>query len=70
MKKCLTLMKKQGIGGGVFTKSIYHSGYDICMASGDFEEAKSYLSCELKAVQDSEGVDSPRAVEIEQVLNA
>ena len=68
--KCLALMNEQGIGGGVYTKSIYHHGYDICMACGNVEGAKAYLVRELKAVRESEGVDSPRALEIEQVLNA
>ena len=39
------------------------------MACGDVEGANAYLLCELKAVQESEGLDSPRALEIEQVLN-
>ena len=69
IKKCLELMHEQGIGGGVYTKTIHHHGYTICMASGDIDRAKSYLLRELKAVQESEGVDSPRAVEIEHVLN-
>jgi len=68
VKKSLALMNEQGIGGGVFLKSIYHQGYDVCMAAGDDEGARSYLVRELKAVQDSEGVDSPRAIEIEWAL--
>ena len=67
--KCLKLMEEQGIGRGVYTKTIYHHGYTLCMAYDDAEGAKSFLLRELKAVQDSEGVDSPRAVEIEHVLN-
>ena len=27
--KCLALMNEQGIGGGVYTKSIYHHGYEL-----------------------------------------
>ena len=69
VKECLKLMDVQGIGGlGVYTKSIYHHGYNTCMASRDMVGARAYLVQELKAVQDSEGVDSPRAVEIEHIL--
>ena len=69
VKECLELMDVQGIGGlGVYTKSIYHHGYNTCMASRDMVGARAYLVQELKAVQDSEGVDSPRAVEIEHIL--
>ncbi|KAL7530447.1 hypothetical protein ACHAWF_003381 [Thalassiosira exigua] len=69
VEKCLALMNEQGIGGPVFTKSLYHRGHDICMAAGDSEGAISYLGRELKAVQDSEGIDSPKAIKIESVLN-
>mmetsp|Transcript_8122 Transcript_8122/g.17557 ORF Transcript_8122/g.17557 Transcript_8122/m.17557 type:complete len:360 (+) Transcript_8122:130-1209(+) len=69
IKRCITLMKEQGIGGGAFTKSIYHHGYDICLAAGDDRGAWSYLNSELTAVRNSEGIDSPKAIEIEQVLN-
>ena len=31
VRKCLVLMKEQGLGGGAFTKSILHHGYDICL---------------------------------------
>ena len=41
----------------ILLKSIYHHGYDICMACGDVEGANAYLLCELKAVQESEGLD-------------
>ena len=67
--RCLALMNEQGIGGGAFTKSIYHRGYAICDAAGDDAGARAYLSSELRAVRDSEGVDSPNATEIEFVLN-
>ena len=62
-------MNEQGIGGGAFTKSIYHRGYAICDAAGDDAGARAYLSSELRAVRDSEGADSPNATEIEFVLN-
>ena len=68
VKKCLVLMKKQGIGGGAFTKSILHHGFDICLAAGDYDGAKSYLSSELTAVRDSEGIHSYKAIEIERAL--
>ncbi len=67
--ECLTLMKRQGICGGAFTKSIYHRGYAVCDASGDETGALSYLTSELKAVRDSEGMGSPNALEIENMLN-
>jgi hypothetical protein len=67
--RCLALMNEQGIGGGAFTKSIYHRGYAICEAAGDDARARSYLVSELRAVRDSEGADSPNATEIEFVLN-
>ena len=67
--RCLALMNEQGIGGGAFTKSIYHRGYAICDAAGDDAGARAYLSSELRAVRDSEGADSPNATEIEFVLN-
>ena len=66
--RCLALMNEQGIGGGAFTKSIYHRGYAICDAAGDEAGARAYLASELRAVRDSEGVDSPNATEIEFVL--
>ena len=62
-------MTQQGIGGGAFTKLIYHCGYSICVAAGDVEMAQSYLQSEYIAVHNSEGVDSPNALEIECVLN-
>ena len=68
--KCLALMREQGISSGAYTKSIYHNGYDICTAFGDDEQARSYLARELKAVRESEGVDSANAIQIERVLNA
>lgn len=67
--RCLSLMTAQGIGGGAFTKAIYHRGYAICTASGDDDMARSYLQSELTAVRDSEGVDSSNALEIECMLN-
>mmetsp|Transcript_18626 Transcript_18626/g.34290 ORF Transcript_18626/g.34290 Transcript_18626/m.34290 type:complete len:360 (-) Transcript_18626:127-1206(-) len=69
IEKCLALMEKQGIGGGVFTKSIYHHGYDICLAIGDDEGARGYLRKELIAVKHSEGADCSKVVEIEYALN-
>jgi hypothetical protein len=69
VNKCLSLMTQQGIGGDAFTKSIYHRGYAICVAAGDVEMAQSYLQSEYIAVRNSEGVDSPNALEIECVLN-
>lgn len=69
VNKCLSLMTQQGIGGGAFTKSIYHRGYAICVAAGDIEMARSFLQSEYVAVRNSEGVDSPNALEIECVLN-
>lgn len=68
VRRCLTLMKEQGLAGGAFTKSIFHHGYDICLAAGDYYGARSYLNSELVAVRDSEGVHSSKAIEIEQVL--
>lgn len=69
VNKCLSLMTQQGIGGGAFTKSIYHRGYAICIAAGDIKLARSYLQSEYIAVCNSEGIDSPNALEIECVLN-
>ena len=69
INKCLSLMTQQGIGGGAFTKSIYHRGYAICIAAGDIKSARTYLQSEYIAVRNSEGVDSPNALEIECVLN-
>lgn len=66
--KCLALMKQQGLGGGAFTKSVLHHGYDICVADGDYIGAREYLNNELIAVRDSEGVDSSKAIEIEEAL--
>ncbi len=68
VRRCLTLMKEQGLVGGAFTKSIFHHGYDICLAAGDYHGAKSYLNSELIAVRGSEGVQSSKAIEIEQAL--
>eukprot|EP00986_Skeletonema_menzelii_P004299 scaffold1460_cov138-Skeletonema_menzelii.AAC.1 len=68
VRKCLVLMKEQGIGGGAFTKSIFHHGYDISLAAGDYDGARSYLSSELTAVRDSEGIYSSKAIQIEQAL--
>lgn len=68
VRRCLTLMKEQGLAGGAFTKSIFHHGYDICIAAGDYDGARFYLNSELIAVRDSEGVHSSKAIEIEQVL--
>ncbi len=67
--ECLALMKRQGICGGAFTKSIYHRGYAVCDAHGDETGALSYLARELEAVRDSEGVGNANAVEIECMLN-
>lgn len=68
VRRCLTLMKEQGLAGGAFTKSIFHRAYDICLAAGDYDGARFYLNSELIAVRDSEGVHSSKAIEIEQVL--
>ena len=68
VRKCLLLMKEQGLGGGAFTKSIFHHGYQICLAAGDYDGAWSYLRRELTAVRDSEGIHSSKAIEIEQAL--
>ncbi|KAL7536532.1 hypothetical protein ACHAXR_009276 [Thalassiosira sp. AJA248-18] len=68
IRRCLALMEEQGIGGGVFTKSIFHHGYDICHATGDNEGAIEYLLKELIAVRHSEGDSCARAIEIEHVL--
>ena len=61
-------MEEQGLEVGAFTKSIFHHGHNICLASGDYEGARSYLNKELVAVRDSEGVSSLKAIEIEQAL--
>ena len=69
IKSCLQLMDDQGLGAGVFTKSLLHQGYVYSMAAGDRDGARSYLVDELKAVQDSEGRDCPNAQEIKGILN-
>jgi hypothetical protein len=68
--KCLALMHEQDICSPAYTKSIYHNGYEICIAAGDNEGARSFLTRELKAVQESEGVGSANAIHIERALNA
>ena len=67
--ECLGLMKSQGLSGGAFTKTIYHHGHNLCHAAGDHAGAISYLNHELLAVQESEGIASCKAVEIELMLN-
>ena len=67
--KCLALMKDQGLGGGAFTKSLLHQGFEICHAAGDYDGAREYLNNELTAVRDSEGVNSSKAIEIKETLN-
>ena len=69
VERCLALMGEQGIGGGVFSKRIYHTGYEICMSLDDAEGGRWYLSKELEAIRDSEGVGSSRAEDIERELN-
>ena len=69
VERCLELMKEQGIGAGVFTKPIFHFGYQICVRAGDKRGAQKYLLKELVAVRQSEGTDSPKGLEIEGLLS-
>jgi len=68
VQTCLTLLEQQGIGYGVFTKPILRFGYEMSLATKDYMGAHKYLSEELLAVQQSEGVDSPRALQIENEI--
>jgi len=65
VERCLFLLEEQGLGSGAFVKPILHYGYEMSMATNDINNAQMYLSKELLAVRQSEGVDSPRAIEID-----
>lgn len=65
VERCLFLLEEQGLGSGAFVKPILHYGYQMSMATNDTNNAQMYLSKELLAVRQSEGVDSPRAIEID-----
>lgn len=68
VEQCLALLEEQGLGSGVFIKPILHYGYNMSMAANDIEGAQAYLSKELLAVRQSEGHDSPRAIEIDEQM--
>jgi hypothetical protein len=68
VERCLFLLEEQGLGSGAFVKPILHYGYQMSMATNDINKAQLYLSKELLAVRQSEGVDSPRAIEIDQEI--
>ena len=70
VKRCLGLMDEQGIGGGAFSKSLLHSAYELCLALDNNHAAREYLSKELTAVRDSEGIGCPKASAIERVLDS
>jgi hypothetical protein len=66
IQRCLKLMKVQGIGSGVHTKSLHHYGYEMSLLANDFAGSQRYLSEELLAIQESEGNDSPHALFVMQ----
>ena len=71
VEQCLSLLRRQRLYTPALVKPILHSGYQIAMGKmGDAALARSYLEQELPAVQHSEGVDSPRALEIQRILDS
>ena len=70
VEQCLALLREQRLDTPALMKPILHSGYQIAMGKlGDKALARSYLVRELAAVQHSEGADSPRAIEVQRIIN-
>ena len=82
VERCLVLLQEQGFGttSGAFVKTILHYGYQACLLlrreSGGcmLEEserlARSYLFKELVATENGEGVGSPNALKIQDMIDA
>ena len=68
---CIKLLQIQGIGSGVFTKPLFKYGYQVAlMGLKDRRLARQYLTEELNAVVQSEGVGCPDAVRLHQMLGS
>jgi hypothetical protein len=68
--RCRSLLEEQGNGSGVFVKSLLHRAYQIArFGLHDGAMARHYLSQELFATNMCEGVGSPNAVVLQQLLD-
>lgn len=70
IEQCLELLREQRIDTGALVKPLLHYGYQVAMGRiGDMAMAQSYLSKELIAVEHSEGAGSPKAMDIQRILD-
>jgi hypothetical protein len=70
IEESLELLKDQRIATGAMVKPLFHQGYQVAMGGlGDMSLAHAYISKELIAVNQSEGVGSPKAIEIQRILD-
>ena len=69
--QCVDLLRKQGIGSGVFTMPLFHFGYQVAlMGLKDNTLARVYLVQQLEAVVQCEGIGSPDALRLQGLLNS
>jgi hypothetical protein len=70
VERCLTLLKEQAISIGAYMQPILHYGYQISMDGlKDVQLAESYLLKELVVTQQCEGPTSPKALQIQAMLD-
>lgn len=70
IEQSLSLLREQRIETAALVKPLFHHGYQIAMGQmGDKVLARSYLAKELIAVKHSEGIGSPKAMEIQDILD-
>ncbi|CAJ1934015.1 unnamed protein product [Cylindrotheca closterium] len=70
VERCLSLLKEQGISIGPYMKPILYYGYQIAIDGlKDIDLAESYLSKELVLIQQCEGPTSPKALQIQAMLD-
>jgi hypothetical protein len=70
VERCRNILNEQGNGSGVFVKALLHLGYQVSLVGlQDKIMARSYLSQELVAINMCEGVGSPNAIKIQQLLD-
>ncbi|CAJ1934017.1 unnamed protein product [Cylindrotheca closterium] len=70
VERCLSLLKEQSISIGAYRQPLLHYGYQIAMDGlKDIDLAKSYLSKELAVTQQCEGPTSPKALQIQAMLD-
>lgn len=71
IEESFVLLRIQQINNGSMLKPLFHHGYQIAMGClGDKIMAPDYLTKELVAVNQSEGIGSPKAMEIQDMLDS